>query len=286
MNGAAQAAENFDDLALGQVASEVNRCLRAGREPNIDELVAQYPALAAQIRELVPALILLEQLQQKSKASERDELRTAHDPDAPGRLGDYQIVREIGRGGMGVVYEAEQISLGRQVALKVLPFAAVLDSKQLQRFKNEAQAAAHLHHQNIVPVYSVGSERGVHYYAMQYIEGQTLAQVIADLRRMAGHKDADESPSAVDSAAAASRNRPVRSIADELVASKFAPLAAPLPKQLVAIVCMPSSSPEGPEHPHTVLSIGTRLPRFATWTGWMKLNCLRAAPGTSATLRS
>ena len=100
-----------------------------------------------------------------------------------GRLGDFQLVREIGRGGMGVVYEAEQISLGRRVALKVLPFAAALDARQLQRFKNEAQAAASLHHTNIVPVFGVGCERGVHYYAMQYIEGQTLAAIIKDLRR-------------------------------------------------------------------------------------------------------
>src|SRR5437879_5519177 len=88
----------------------------------------------------------------------------------------------MGRGGMGVVYEAVQISLGRRVALKVLPFAAALDTKQLQRFKNEASAAAALHHQNIVPVYGVGYERGVHYYAMQFIDGQTVAQVIADLK--------------------------------------------------------------------------------------------------------
>ena len=80
-----------------------------------------------------------------------------------GRLGDFQLVREIGRGGMGVVYEAEQISLGRRVALKVLPFAAALDARQLQRFKNEAQAAACLHHTNIVPVFGVGCERDVHY---------------------------------------------------------------------------------------------------------------------------
>jgi serine/threonine protein kinase len=99
-----------------------------------------------------------------------------------GLLGDFRVLREIGRGGMGIVYEAEQVSLGRRVALKVLPFAAALDPKQLQRFKNEAQAAACLHHTNIVPVFGVGCERGVHYYAMQYIEGQTLAQVIADLR--------------------------------------------------------------------------------------------------------
>ena len=78
---------------------------------------------------------------------------------------------------MGVVYEAEQISLGRRVALKVLPFAAMLDKQQLARFKNEARAAATLDHPNIVAIYSVGCERGVHYYAMQLVEGQSLAQV-------------------------------------------------------------------------------------------------------------
>jgi serine/threonine protein kinase len=75
------------------------------------------------------------------------------------------------------------LELGRRVDLKVLPFASTLDAKQLQRFKNEAQAAAHLHHQNIVPVHATGCERGVHYYAMQLIDGHTLAEVIADLRR-------------------------------------------------------------------------------------------------------
>src|SRR5262249_21550994 len=75
---------------------------------------------------------------------------------------------------------------GRRVALKVLPFASTLDAKQLQRFKNEAQAAAQLHHSNIVPVFAVGCERGVHYYAMQFIDGQTLAALIANLRKSAG----------------------------------------------------------------------------------------------------
>src|SRR5262249_6071443 len=103
------------------------------------------------------------------------------DPESP--LGDFRLVREIGRGGMGVVYEAVQLSLGRRVALKVLPFAAALDARQLRRFKNEAQAAAHLHHPHIVPVYAVGSERGVHYYAMQFIDGQTLSAQIQELRQ-------------------------------------------------------------------------------------------------------
>jgi len=111
-------------------------------------------------------------------------------------LGDYRILREIGRGGMGVVYEAQQMSLGRRVALKMLPFASALDARQLQRFHNEAQAAAHLHHQNIVPVYAVGCERSVHYYAMQFIEGRTLAAMIEELRQGAGlPAETDRSPS-------------------------------------------------------------------------------------------
>jgi WD40 repeat protein/serine/threonine protein kinase len=111
-------------------------------------------------------------------------------------LGDFRIVREIGRGGMGVVYEAEQLSLGRRVALKVLPFAAAMDPKQLQRFKNEALAAAHLQHTNIVPVHYVGCERGVHFYAMQYIEGQTLGAVISALRELAEQEPANPAPGA------------------------------------------------------------------------------------------
>jgi tetratricopeptide (TPR) repeat protein len=83
---------------------------------------------------------------------------------------------------MGIVYEAEQLSLGRRVALKVLPFAATLDARQLQRFHNEARAAAGLHHEHIVPVHGVGCERGVHFYAMQFIDGTTLAEMVRGLR--------------------------------------------------------------------------------------------------------
>ena len=90
---------------------------------------------------------------------------------------------------MGVVYEAVQLSLNRRVALKVLPFAAALDPRQLHRFKVEAQAAAQLHHTHIVPVFAVGVERGVHYYAMQFIEGQTLASVIGELRMLEGRDE-------------------------------------------------------------------------------------------------
>src|SRR5207248_1106297 len=102
------------------------------------------------------------------------------------RPGGLPLGREVRRGGMGIVYEAVQLSLGRRVALKVLPFAATFDAKHLQRFHNEAQAAAQLHHTNIVPIYFVGSDRGVHFYAMQLIEGHSLAVVIRQIRRQTG----------------------------------------------------------------------------------------------------
>src|SRR5262245_17528114 len=85
---------------------------------------------------------------------------------------------------MGVVYEAEQESLGRRVALKVLPVEVLGNSAQIQRFQREARAAARLHHTNIVPVFGVGEENGTHYYAMQYIEGCPLDEVLAELRRL------------------------------------------------------------------------------------------------------
>ncbi|MEL6104532.1 MAG: serine/threonine-protein kinase [Planctomycetota bacterium] len=103
------------------------------------------------------------------------------------RLGDFELLEEIGRGGMGVVYRARQLTLQREVAIKLLPSGALLDSRQVDRFRNEAQAAASLNHPNIVPVYAVGCERGVHFYAMQFIDGQGvddhIAESIADGRR-------------------------------------------------------------------------------------------------------
>jgi serine/threonine protein kinase len=114
-------------------------------------------------------------------------------------LGVFRLVKEIGRGGMGVVYEAIQLSLGRKVAVKVLPFTAALDPRHLERFRNEASAAAHLHHTNIVPVYAVGCERSVHYYAMQLIDGQSLLQVIGELRNIAAVGAAAIAPRREDS---------------------------------------------------------------------------------------
>jgi serine/threonine protein kinase/WD40 repeat protein len=164
---------------LGQVADEFLRRQEQGERPDIEEYAARYPQAAPVLRKVLAALGLLE----RSATGAPVSLGSVPESMLTGMLGDFRILQEIGRGGMGIVYQAEQISLGRRVALKVLPFAATLDPKQLQRFKNEAQAAAHLHHTNIVPVFGVGCERGVHYYAMQFIEGQTLAAIIRELRR-------------------------------------------------------------------------------------------------------
>jgi serine/threonine protein kinase len=180
--------EGIDDPRVVECAEAYLSALQAGKSPDRQAVLERFPEIANELAECLDALEFVRRAQPEAdlEASDQDELGDSPGMRRPVALGDFRIVREIGRGGMGVVYEAEQTSLGRKVALKVLPFAAVLDPRHLKRFKNEAQAAAGLHHQNIVPVHGVGCERGVHYYAMQYIEGQTLAQVIRDLRRMEG----------------------------------------------------------------------------------------------------
>jgi serine/threonine protein kinase len=165
--------------------------LEAGDEPDRPRILALFPDLADELGGCLDGLDLMYQVAPQLHEGTADEVGVG--PEAA--IGDFRILREVGRGGMGVVYEAEQISLDRRVALKVLPFAAVLDARYLRRFKNEAQAAAHLHHTNIVPVHAVGSERGVHYYAMQFIEGRTLAGLIDELRAFSNNgKNRDSSP--------------------------------------------------------------------------------------------
>jgi serine/threonine protein kinase len=170
--------DQAEDPRLLRAAQEYLAELEAGRRPRRRDFAARYPDLAEALLPYLDALDLFQTAAPKLRSSAP---RPADPPPAE-PLGDFRIVREIGRGGMGVVYEAVQMSLGRRVALKVLPFAAALDAKQLQRFQNEAQAAAALHHTNIVPVYAVGVERGTHYYAMQMIEGQNVADLIAKMR--------------------------------------------------------------------------------------------------------
>jgi tetratricopeptide (TPR) repeat protein len=166
--------------SLADLIEELTNQLQAGEAVDLQACAAKYPQHASAIRELLPALQVLGEM--SGSAAPGPEPSESAPGTEPRTLGDFRILREVGRGGMGVVYEAEQISLGRRVALKVLPFAATMDPRQLQRFHNEARAAAGLHHTNIVPVFGVGSERGVHYYAMQFIDGRTLAGFIEQQR--------------------------------------------------------------------------------------------------------
>src|SRR5207248_8543527 len=145
----------------------------------------RHPDLADEIREVFPAMALMENIalvnesvddsQQTPDASEAVPLQ---------QLGDYRLIRPIGHGGMGIVYEAEQVSLGRHVALKVLPRKLLADAKHRRRFEREARVAAKLHHTNIVPVFGVGEQDGLPYYVMQFIPGLGLNEVLEELKRL------------------------------------------------------------------------------------------------------
>jgi len=148
---------------LAEVIDEFTERLNSGQRPDVEEYAARWPQAAGRVRQVLQSLLLIRSPLPDALMADGT---TAGAGQSSGQLGDFRFLREIGRGGMGVVYEAEQISLRRRVALKILPFAAVLDPRHLQRFKNEALAAASLDHPNIVHVHAVGCERGVHYYAM------------------------------------------------------------------------------------------------------------------------
>ncbi len=156
-----------------------------GEQPTIDEYCEKHPQLAKEIRDLFPALVVIEDLQPAScelpelsgqKASPEGAV------DIPEKIGDYRIIGELGRGGMGVVYEAVQESLGRRVALKVLPHQSHLLSHSRLRFQQEARAAAKMHHTNIVPIFEVGEDGNHVFYAMQLILGRSLDHVIEELK--------------------------------------------------------------------------------------------------------
>jgi serine/threonine protein kinase len=210
MKGADAPADSLEPSPeIVRILEEYMAEVENGRQPNIEEIVARHPNLADLGDHLRGCLTSLEFLHptdpRQSLEPQPDSVADLPLPDPRlGQLGDFGLIREIGRGGMGIVYEAVQISLHRRVALKVLPFAAALDAKQLQRFKNEALAAAGLHHPHIVPIHAVGSERGVHYYAMQLIEGKSLADAIIELR---GQKNIEDEGSKIEVGAEKTENR-------------------------------------------------------------------------------
>ena len=169
--------EGFQDDDLAVVFDQYSNALDLGDDDAAESVLKTHPAIGEEFHVPFRGLYLLE----RAARQQREEHQPV-DPLKPQRIGDYEIQSELGRGGMGIVYTANQISLRRAVALKILPFTAVLDPRQVVRFQNEARSAASLHHPNIVPVFGVGCERGVHYYSMQLIDGQTIAELIEQLR--------------------------------------------------------------------------------------------------------
>lgn len=168
-----------------QALQECQAAIDAGELLDREAILAKYPSIRDELSACLEGLELLRPVREMdattpSNNNSRTSVGQSLSPLAT--LGDFRIERELGRGGMGVVYEAEQLSVGRKVALKVLPYAAMLDKRQVARFQNEARAAATLEHPNIVPVYFVGNERGVYYYAMRLIDGKNLAEVLEELR--------------------------------------------------------------------------------------------------------
>jgi tetratricopeptide (TPR) repeat protein len=161
------------ELLYGEVTDAILADLRAGREPDLAAIAARYPTLADELETHAAQLAAVLQAVSTDGAAK-----------LPRWLGDFYLLRVVGHGGMGMVYEAEQVSLRRRVALKVLPNATLLDPLRRQRFQHEAQAAARLHHPHIVPVFAVGSEGEVPYYAMQFIDGPSIAAVVHERRRL------------------------------------------------------------------------------------------------------
>ena len=223
------------DYALfDEMAEEFAGRYRRGERPSLQEYIDRCPAMADEIRELFPALVEVEQAE--------EVLEPRHDPaasrSAPAmrQVGDYRVIREVGRGGMGVVYEAEQVSLGRRVALKILPGVVAKDRKALERFRREARAAARLHHTNIVPVFEVGQDGDVVFYAMQFIQGQGLEAVIDELSRQR-QKTGQSSAGPVAAAAEEQKpGRPGTTEPERIGALSRSPAALPLRDRTEALV--------------------------------------------------
>jgi serine/threonine protein kinase/WD40 repeat protein/Tfp pilus assembly protein PilF len=169
-----------------ELAEEFLERYRKGERPPLKEYIDRHPELAAEIREVFPAMAMMENIAiaDESLEGKKPSARSQSPDTALRQLGDFRIIREVGKGGMGIVYEAEQVSLGRHVALKVLPKNLLLDDKAKRRFEREAKSAARLHHTNIVPVFGVGEQDGMPYYVMQFIQGLGLDVVLEELKKL------------------------------------------------------------------------------------------------------
>ncbi len=192
---------NDDRDPVDVAADEFAARYRNGEYPSVTEYVERFPEQAEELKELLPAVAMMEQLKQKEE-SRIDSFERQSVISGLQQLGDFRIIREIGHGGMGVVYEAEQESLGRRVALKVLSPTTFDSPKSIRRFRREAETVGRLHHTNIVPVFGVGDEKGLHYYVMQLIEGEPLNKVVTGLRNKTEGSTGDSHTAIADSACA------------------------------------------------------------------------------------
>ncbi|MEO1999837.1 MAG: serine/threonine-protein kinase, partial [Planctomycetaceae bacterium] len=234
------------------LAEEYIRRQRNGEHPTVNEYAERFPDWAAEIHDVFPTLLMIEKLKPSA-----EELDPPHDHLPVDSLGDYRILQEIGRGGMGVVYEAVQESLDRRVALKVLYGRSLDNPHRLRRFEREAQTAAKLHHTNIVPVFGVGAQEGMHYYVMQLISGQGLDRILAAMRQEPSPipstqsfpaSISDESPSSIVDSHSMS---PIR-LAHNLVSGQSGSLSATIPATESSIQPGDPSAPSESIEPVTV----------------------------------
>ncbi|OWK41766.1 serine/threonine-protein kinase [Fimbriiglobus ruber] len=172
-------ADPSDDTEpLDAAAEEFAGRWRAGERPSVEDYVRRFPGRATEVREMLSAVVALERMKPRWAANEDVPAPRLGADQPPARLDDFRIVRELGRGGMGVVYEAIQEPLGRAVALKLLPAHLLANTGLKARFQRESRAAALLHHTNIVPVFGVGEADGQCFYVMQLIRGCGLDQLV------------------------------------------------------------------------------------------------------------
>ena len=193
---------NEHEAQLAEIADDYASLIRSGQRPNIEDFVRRLPGAEHVVRDVLKSIDLMHHLQYDRAASPAECITTS----TPERIGEYEILHEAGRGGMGVIYRARQIPLNRIVALKVLPVAASLDPVKLRRFRIETQSASMLHNPHIIAVYGSGSDHGTHYFAMQFIEGYSLDRYIHGVARHAASRYAPSSTQR--GAAAVTRNSP------------------------------------------------------------------------------
>ena len=163
---------------IDELADDFVSRMEAGESPSIEEYCERYPELAGQIRELFSTLAMLQEAKPKTGGA------ICEPSSLPERIGSYEVCREIGRGGMGVVYEARHRELGRLVALKLLPRRTSTDRRALARFHREGRAIAKLHHTNIVPLFEVGDDEGQFFLVMQLIPGRSLDKILVEAKTL------------------------------------------------------------------------------------------------------